>query len=467
MNSAARVHVNRIRRRGWLVLVFTAVALVLAVLSTRDAGPTYTSRIAMTVGSPNRAPDQDAVLSVGYAQYFEDPAYQSKLKAAGGVPDEVTLQARTVASSPILYIEATADTAERARDAAAKVGTAFRDEINARLRAAQDAAIAAVRKPFDDIRAANGVVSDVSLTQMQDQINRINADTSNRLIDLQLDAEVVRDDPAAWPILMGYGVGGFLLGCLAAFAVGAVSRRLGSADDIESKVGVPALAVVPGASGKDVAARDKALKQVVTAVGLAAPVQDAAVAVTAPSPTGGIDTVARSIAEERARQGVRTILVHADLRRPQGVGVGEVLAGRAELDAVLTPTRTAALRELFPGSTGEDPFTALSRERFARLLAQLHDRADFVVLVTPPVLDAVEAQVVCATAGLTVLVCDRGGTRAGDAGRAVRVLRAVDARILGAVLTDEGGRPGTEAAARPPAPSPAGDPVFTAARGRE
>ncbi|MFI6865278.1 hypothetical protein [Nocardia sp. NPDC050406] len=467
MNSAAGVHVNRIRRRGWLVLVFTVVALLLAVVSTREMGPTYTSRVAMTVGSPNRAPDQDAVLSVGYAQYFEDPAYQSKLKAAAGIPAEVTLAARTVASGPILYIEATAPTPELAADAAPKVGGAFRDEINARLRAAQDAAIAAVRKPFDDIRAANGVVNDVSLTQMQDQINRINADTSNRLIDLQLASEVVRNEPMRWPTLLAYGVGGFLLGCVAAALAGALTRRLRTDDDLEAKLGLPALAVVPGAQTKDAAARDKALKQVVTAVGLAVPVERGTVAVTAPGATDGVETVARTLAEDRARQGVRTILVHADLQRPHGTGVGELLAGRADIDSVLLPTRDPRLRELSPGSTGEDPFTAVSRERFARLLTMLHDRADFVVVVAPPVLEAVETQILTAAAEVTVLVCDRATTRIGEARRALRMLRAVDTNVLGAVLVDTGGASSSTAAASAPAPSVTGDPVFTAVRGSE
>ncbi|MEU0542772.1 hypothetical protein ABZ319_23165 [Nocardia sp. NPDC005978] len=463
----------RIRRRAWLVLVVTAAALALAAVSVRDLQPTYTNRIALTVGSPNRAPDQDAVLSVGYAQYFEDPAYQSKLKAVTGVPDAVSLQARTVASSPILFIEATAATAGTALDAAQKAGAAFRDEINASLRAAQDAAIAAVRKPFDDIRAANGVVNDVSLTQMQDQINRINADTSNKLIDLQLSSEVVRTEPVRWPTLLGYGVGGLLLGGVAALVAGALSRRLRTADDVEQKAGVPAIAVVPGdsrkprARGGSDAPRDRALRQVVTAVGLAVPVTRAAVACTAPDSTPGVETVARTIARERARQGVRTILVHADLRHPRGIGVAELLAGRIGIDAVLTATPMPNLHEVFPGSTGEDPFTALSRERFARLLDALHERADFVVIMAPPVLEAVETQVIAAAAGSTVLILDRATARTGPARKAIRVLAAVDAAVLGAVLIDvRGEASATEpgAIARVPAIEA---PAITAGRGPE
>ncbi|MGX1804449.1 hypothetical protein ACWIGI_01935 [Nocardia sp. NPDC055321] len=437
------------RRRAWLVVAITVLALGLGAYSVRDLQPTYTNRIALTVGSPNRAPDQDAVLSVGYAQYFEDPAYQSELKAAKGVPDTVSLRARTVASSPILFIEATAATAETARDAAQRAGAAFRDEINASLRAAQDAAIAAVRKPFDDIRAANGVVNDVSLTQMQDQINRINADTSNKLIDLQLSSEVVRAEPLRWPTLLTHGVGGLLLGVLAALVTGALSRRVRTADDIEQKIGVAAIAVVPRDSRTTGAPRDRALRQVVTTVGLAAPVTRAAVACAAPEATAGVEIVARTIAAERARQGVRTILVHADLRRPRGIGVAELLAGRIGIDAVLTATPMPNLHEVFAGSTGEDPFTALSRERVDRLLAALHERADFVVIMAPPVLEAVETQVIAAAAGSTVLILDRAAARTGPARAAIRVLAAADATVLGAVLIDARDSGGADGSARP------------------
>ncbi|WP_157573822.1 Wzz/FepE/Etk N-terminal domain-containing protein [Nocardia jejuensis] len=466
MNSVTRVHLNRVWRRKWLVLILTIGALALGFFSTRDAAPTYTSRIAMTIGSPNRAPDQDAVLSVGYAQYFKDPAYQTKLKAAAGIPDGTILDARTVASSPILYIEGTASTPGLAQAGATKAGSVFRDEINASLRAGQDAAIAAVRKPFDDIRAANGVVSDASLTQMQEQINRLNADTSNKLIDLQQASDPVREEPSRIPTLVSYGVGGLLLGCLAALAVGALSRRLRTGEDVEEKVGLTAIAVVPGTDGKLTAERDRAFKQVVTAVGLAAPVEKASVAITAPGSSDGIEILARAIADERARQGVRTILVHADLSRRLARGVGEVLAGRADLDAVLTPTRLSVMRELFPGSIEEEPFTVLSRERFTRLLSRLHERADFVVFIGPPVLSAVEAQVVAATAGTTVLVLDPATTTVEQARRAHRLLAAVDANLLGAVLLETPQAPAAGGHA-PPGPEALGDRRITAARAAE
>ncbi|MEC3955845.1 Wzz/FepE/Etk N-terminal domain-containing protein [Nocardia sp. CDC153] len=449
MNSATTVHLRRLWRRKWLILAITVLAVALGFVSTRDLQPAYTSRLTLTIGSPNRAPDQDAVLSVGYAQYFMDPAYQSKLRSAKTVPADVTLTARTVASSPILYLEATASTPQVAKDAATKAGSAFRDEINASLRAAQDSAIAAVRKPFDDIRAANGVVSDASLTQMQDQINRINADTSNKLIDLQAASDPVRTVPSRLPTLLTYGVGGLLAGVVAAYAVALASRRLRSADEIEQRVGLTALAVVPGPSSKQPGLRDKAFRQVATAAGLAVPARKATIAVTAPESSTGIAAVARAIAEERARQGVRTILVHADLRRPSGSGVGEVVSGRVELDTVLRATRMPELRELQPGSTGEDPFTALSRERFARLLSDLHELADLVVVIAPPVNDAVETQVLVAEAATTVLVLDRS-MKVGAARQARHLLDGAGATVLGAVLV-EGDEP--EEAAEPPPPA--------------
>ncbi|RJO75600.1 hypothetical protein D5S18_14320 [Nocardia panacis] len=417
-------------RGRWFVLGAVVLALGLGALATRELTTVYTSRVAMTIGSPNRAPDQDAVLSVGYAQYFKDPAYQAKLTASQGIANGVRLDARTLAASPILYIEATAATPQAAQEAATKAGAAFRDEINARLRAGQDAAIAAVRKPFDDIRAANGVVNEVSLTQMQDRINQINGDTSNKLIDLQLASDAVRQSPSRTLTLVEYGAGGLVVGLLAVLGFGAASRRLRTADDIESKIGVPVIAVVQA----EPATREQAMRQVVTAVGLAAAPERGAVAVLAPGATEAVTTVARSIAQGRARQGIATILVHADLHRPHGTGVGELLAAEVEIDSILTETRVPNLRELFAGSAEEDPFTAMSRERFDRLLSRLYDRADLVVIAAPPVLDAVEAQVITAAAGCTVLVLERSAARVGDARRTRRILEAVDAHLLGAVL---------------------------------
>lgn len=433
LSSGIKVYIDRVWDRKWVVLGVAIVTVLLSLFVSQSDVTTYTSRASLTIGSPNRAPEQDAVLAVGYADYFSDAQYQDKLKQTAGIAGDVSLSARTAASSPILYIDATADSRELAASAATKAATAFRDEINASLRAAQDAAIASVRKPFDDIRAANGTVSEIALTQMQDKINQINGDTSNKLLDLQLESEASVNSPAHAPMAAIGLVVGLVLGVLAALGLGAFSRRLRSTGDVVSKVGLEPLSTIPR-SADDPELRAHRIRQLVTRVTLAA--TSGAFTITSPHATVGTEQVARAIAVARAKQGVRTVLVHADLHHTHSRGVGEVLLGSAPLDSVLVTSDIADLYELAPGTISGDPFAAVTRERFGALVEQLLAQFDLVVVAAPSLLDAAETQVICAATGQALLVLETAAARSNEAKESLRLLDQVDTSLLGSVLID-------------------------------
>ena len=59
---------------------------------------------------------------VGYMTIFNDPATITRLRTTTKIPEDVTFEARTVAASPILAIEATADDPKVAQDAAYRHG---------------------------------------------------------------------------------------------------------------------------------------------------------------------------------------------------------------------------------------------------------------------------------------------------------------------------------------------------------
>ena len=61
-------------------------------------------------------------MAVGYATLFNEPATIDRLRATTKIPEDVTFEARTVAASPILTIEATADDPKVAQDAATEHG---------------------------------------------------------------------------------------------------------------------------------------------------------------------------------------------------------------------------------------------------------------------------------------------------------------------------------------------------------
>src|SRR5262249_6685814 len=103
-----------------------------------------------------------------------------------------------------------------------------------------------------------------------------------------------------------------------------------------------------------------------------------------------------------AFQGLRVILVDADLRRPAvhrflnlkaEDGVSDVLAGQLPLRAALKPTAVANLQVLTCGARVPNPAELLGSEAMTQLIQALRQEADMVVFDTPPCLPVTDAEV--------------------------------------------------------------------------
>src|SRR5690349_11522175 len=127
-------HIDRVRQRWWVVLAVTAIAVLAAALSSLPLQAKYVGKSTLTMSSPGRSPEQDVMTVTGWAHLFNDPATQDRLRAAKSIPDDVSVQARTVTGSPILSIEATASDAEVAQHAATTMADALRDDLSSPVR---------------------------------------------------------------------------------------------------------------------------------------------------------------------------------------------------------------------------------------------------------------------------------------------------------------------------------------------
>ncbi len=94
--------------------------------SMTKAAAVWTATTALTTQSQTRAPEQDAVLSLGYVDYFNQPTYQQVLRAEATIPAAVTLKAETGAASPIVYIEAMSSLLAVSKSAAQAAADVFR-----------------------------------------------------------------------------------------------------------------------------------------------------------------------------------------------------------------------------------------------------------------------------------------------------------------------------------------------------
>lgn len=165
--------------------------------------------------------------------------------------------------------------------------------------------------------------------------------------------------------------------------------------------------------------------------------------VTSPAASEGKTTVSGNVAATFAQQGLRVVVVDADLRRPRlhtliavprTPGLTEVLQGEVSLDDAI---RSAAGMDVVPaGRLVGQVSELLGGAEMGRVLRELAARYDVVVIDTPPVLAAADAEILGAQADAVLMVVRAGRTDRPAAAFAAQQLRAVGAHILGVVLND-------------------------------
>lgn len=249
---------------------------------------------------------------------------------------------------------------------------------------------------------------------------------------------------------------GFVVGIgLAVLRELRLDRTVRSQDTLRAVVAAPVLGAVPwdkATADSPVAVgvhagskRAEAFRQVRTALRFldaANPVR--VVAVTSAVADEGRTTTALNLALAFATGGARTLFVEADLRRPRAaaylglpatVGLSDVLVGEVELADVVHEWGDARLSVLVSGPVPPNPSELLGTPAMASLLATARERYDAVVVDTPPVLPVTDAAVVSVQVDGVVVVVRHGGTTRAQVASTGRVLRGVEARVLGAVLT--------------------------------
>jgi non-specific protein-tyrosine kinase len=157
----------------------------------------------------------------------------------------------------------------------------------------------------------------------------------------------------------------------------------------------------------------------------------------------GKSAIAANLATALAQDGLRVIVVDADLRRPRqeslfGIQSTEgltqsLLDGR--LDGNLTPVKGTDNLSLLPsGELPPNPAEMLGSRRMQSLLFELTNRVDVVIVDSPPLLPVTDAAVLSQNVDGVLLVIDSAKTRRGAALHAVESLRQVGANVLGVVL---------------------------------
>lgn len=249
--------------------------------------------------------------------------------------------------------------------------------------------------------------------------------------------------------LLGLG-----LGAVVAFILEALDETLASPDDIESKLGLSTLGVIPLLDKGDsvmTALADtrsnfsESYYSLRTALQFSTPDgMPGSILVTSSRPAEGKSTTAYAIGLNTARLGRRVLLIDGDLRNPSmhrvvGVendqGMSNLLSGGTSLQAVARPTSVANLDFIPSGPLPPNPAELWGGDRIKQLLADAGALYDHVIIDGPPVLGFADAPLLASSVEGTLFTLESRGTRRAQARGALRRLALGGTRILGAVMT--------------------------------
>ena len=259
-------------------------------------------------------------------------------------------------------------------------------------------------------------------------------------------------------VLIALLLGG-LLGVGGAFLIDYLDDSIKSADDLERATGLSLLGSIPKMridSSKSqiyslatlvyprssVAESFRALRTNLEFTGIDAPITT--ILVTSPMPREGKTTVATNLAVAFAQAGHRTVLVDADLRRPE-VHKFFALDNRRGLTSILRSddvsiadvalgTEDANLRIVTSGPPPPNPAELLASTRMTVILERLKRSAEVVIIDSPPVNLVTDAAILIRHVDGAVLVVDAGRTSRSATRRATDALALVGGRVLGAAI---------------------------------
>ena len=162
----------------------------------------------------------------------------------------------------------------------------------------------------------------------------------------------------------------------------------------------------------------------------------------------GKTTTSANLAAVCAFEGKRVLLIDCDLRRPRlhqvfhlprQPGMSQVLWSGLSASAAVRDTEIDGLFVLPAGAYTERFADLIGSSRMPKLLAELSECFDTIILDTPPVLAVADTTALAPLVDGVLLVVGAGATDRHAVAQALQQLKGVGARVVGAVLNDSRG----------------------------
>ncbi len=271
-------------------------------------------------------------------------------------------------------------------------------------------------------------------------------------------------------LALGLGLG-LMLGCALALSLEVLDTSFKTSDEVEQRLGLPCLAVIPALelSTKQLGDKLPALQdgesgdaQIVpyvrsmpavcwesyrslrTSLLLSSsgkPPQK--ILITSALPGEGKTTTAVNLAISFAQAGARTLIMELDMRKPHlaemldvagGLGMSTYLSGNSELASEIRQTNIPNLFLIPGGPIPPNPPELIGSERMQLAFQLLSRHFKFCLIDSPPIISVTDAVVISPYVDGVVLVIEGGKTPKEAVSKAQNRLASVGATVLGALI---------------------------------
>lgn len=245
----------------------------------------------------------------------------------------------------------------------------------------------------------------------------------------------------------------FALGVGLAFALNYIDDTIKTPEDLRTKLGLPAIGVVPKLSGKKDVVVDElsdpksqiseAFASARTALEFAT-VEGAprSMLITSTRPGEGKTSTTIALATTFAKGGKSVLIIDADMRKPsfvidskKSIGLSGMLTGHEELRDQVVVSKTPGLSILPSGVVPPNPAELLSGPRLREIVEAAEQMFDIVIIDSPPVLSFTDSPRLGSIVEGALIVVQAGSVRTPAVQRTISRMYESRTNVLGAVLT--------------------------------
>jgi succinoglycan biosynthesis transport protein ExoP len=279
-----------------------------------------------------------------------------------------------------------------------------------------------------------------------------------------LDPALVPTDPVSPNLRMNVAAASIVslvLGFGLVLLIVFLDRSIKNVADAQQATGVPVLGVVPmledvGGGREDDRKRDlyvhehpisnvaeccRSLRTNILFSAADRPLKT--IVVSSANPREGKTTCVVYLGTTMAQSGQRVLLIDTDMRKPRlhslsggsrTVGLSNLILGDRDYEEVIKSTDVPNLFVLPCGPLPPNPAELLMGHRFEKILADLNERFDRIILDSPPLQPVTDAVLLAKQTDGVILVVQAGKTLRDDIKRSANKIRGVGGSIFGVIV---------------------------------